>query len=507
MMLLAAFALILANAFFVLSEFSLVKIRKSRLEELVKDGVAGAKLALSMSHSLDTYLSANQLGITLSSLALGWIGEPAIAHLIEPVLAAIGVASAVAVHSVAVVIAFVFITLLHVVLGELVPKSIAIAKTERVVLLIARPLHIFWVIFFPFIRAFDLVAALVLRAFGVQPAKESELAHSEEEIKIIANESLQGGVIDNLESEIIKNAVDFGGTVAKEIMTPRKDIICLKKQNSLGENLRIVSENKFTRYPYIDENKDAVIGMIHIRDVMLRMVEVGAAEVDLGELVRKFIIVPENSSVSKILAMMNKARISAALVVDEYGGTAGLLTMEDIIEEIVGDLNDEHDEDEADYRCVGEGAWEFAGRVEIDEIEAVTGREFDDETEQQTIGGYVLNLFERLPEVGEKIADAQFDFEVLAVENNSIGAVRASLAGAGDAGGANSNLNNANGDGSNSNLTANANASANLNDNANADGSNSNLTTGTSANSNLTTNGRAQPRAPRPQTPSNSNLT
>lgn len=424
-MLFAAVLLILANAFFVLSEFSIVKIRKSRLEELAKEEVRGAKLALLMTNSLDTYLSATQLGITLSSLALGWIGEPAIAHLIEPLLARIGVANPLAVHSVAIVIAFIIITLLHVVLGELVPKSVAIAKTEKAVLFIARPLYLFRILLLPVIKFFDCIANFTLKLLGVQPAKESELAHSEEEIKIIAHESLQGGVIDNFESEIIKNAVDFGGTVAKEIMTPRRDIICLKKQNSLEENLQIISQSKFTRYPYIDENKDAVIGMIHIRDVLLRLVD--GSKVELDELTRKFIIVPENSPVSKILVMMNKERINAALVVDEYGGTAGLLTMEDIIEEILGDLNDEHDEDEADWKALEDGVWEFAGRVEIETIEEITKTDFDDDTEQQTIGGYVFNLFERLPEVGEKVSDSHFEYEVLAVENMRVESVKATL--------------------------------------------------------------------------------
>lgn len=305
------------------------------------------------------------------------------------------------------------------------PKSVAIAKTEKAVLFIARPLYLFRILLLPVIKFFDCIANFTLKLLGVQPAKESELAHSEEEIKIIAHESLQGGVIDNFESEIIKNAVDFGGTVAKEIMTPRRDIICLKKQNSLEENLQIISQSKFTRYPYIDENKDAVIGMIHIRDVLLRLVD--GSKVELDELTRKFIIVPENSPVSKILVMMNKERINAALVVDEYGGTAGLLTMEDIIEEILGDLNDEHDEDEADWKALEDGVWEFAGRVEIETIEEITKTDFDDDTEQQTIGGYVFNLFERLPEVGEKVSDSHFEYEVLAVENMRVESVKATL--------------------------------------------------------------------------------
>ena len=255
------------NAFFVLSEFSIVKIRKSRLEELIKDKIPNAELAFKISNSLDTYLSATQLGITISSLALGWIGEPAVARLIELPLKAFGVGG-VAIHTIAFIVSFALVTLFHVVLGELVPKSIAIAKTEKVVLFIARPLHLFWVLFFPIIKAFDFIAAASLKIIGVKPAKESELALSDEEIKIIASESLKGGVLDSLETEIIKNAVDFSDTVAKEIMTPRRDLICLNKQASYEENYDTVLQSRFTRFPYIDGSKDNVLGLIHIRDII-----------------------------------------------------------------------------------------------------------------------------------------------------------------------------------------------------------------------------------------------
>ncbi|MFW5614406.1 MAG: hemolysin family protein, partial [Campylobacter hyointestinalis] len=249
-MVILAAVFIFLNGFFVLSEFSIVKVRKSRLEELVKDKVPNAKLAYKMSNSLDTYLSATQLGITLSSLALGWIGEPAVANLIEAPLKTYFGIDGVAVHTIAFIIAFTLITLLHVVLGELVPKSVAIAKAEKSVLFIAKPLYMFWVIFFPVIRTFDFIASLSLKAIGIKPAKDSELAHSEEEIKIIVGESLKGGVLDSMESEIIKNAVDFSDTVAKEIMTPRKDMVCLNKQKSFEENMKVIEESKYTRFPY-----------------------------------------------------------------------------------------------------------------------------------------------------------------------------------------------------------------------------------------------------------------
>lgn len=424
-MVILAAVFIFLNGFFVLSEFSIVKVRKSRLEELVKDKVPNAKLAYKMSNSLDTYLSATQLGITLSSLALGWVGEPAVANLIKtPLKTYLGI-DGIAVHTIAFIIAFTLITLLHVVLGELVPKSVAIAKAEKSVLFIAKPLYIFWVIFFPVIRTFDFIASLSLKTIGIKPAKDSELAHSEEEIKIIVGESLKGGVLDSMESEIIKNAVDFSDTVAKEIMTPRKDMVCLNKQKSFEENMKAIEDSKYTRFPYIDGSKDIVLGMIHIRDILQNNLR--NIDTNLDNIVRKFIIVPENSSISKILVMMNKDRISAALVVDEYGGTAGLLTMEDIIEEIVGDINDEHDDKDQNYKKIADDTYEFNGRFEIESVEEIMGICFDEETEQLTIGGYVFNLFERLPIVGDKIDDENCIYEVTKMDGASIGAVKVTL--------------------------------------------------------------------------------
>ena len=417
-MLVLAFVFIFMNAFFVLSEFSIVKIRKSRLEELIKDKIPNAQLAFKISNSLDTYLSATQLGITISSLALGWIGEPAVARLIELPLKAFGVGG-VAIHTIAFIVSFTLVTLFHVVLGELVPKSIAIAKTEKVVLFIARPLHLFWILFFPIIKAFDFIAAVSLKIIGVKPAKESELALSDEEIKIIASESLKGGVLDSLETEIIKNAVDFSDTVAKEIMTPRRDLICLNKQASYEENYDTVLQSRFTRFPYIDGSKDNVLGLIHIRDIIQQK---GGKSFD--KIVRKLIIVPENSPISKILPMMNKQRVFAALVIDEYGGTAGFLTMEDIIEEIFGDINDEHDANAQNFKRIDENTFEFRGRFEIEDVEEVMGIDFDEETEQLTIGGYVFNLFGSLPEIGDKISDENCDYEVLRMDGTRVSLVK-----------------------------------------------------------------------------------
>lgn len=419
LMLILAFVFVLLNAFFVLSEFAIVKIRKSKLEELSKDGVKNAKMAYEITNSLDSYLSATQLGITISSLALGWIGEPAVAMLIEKPINSIFEANATVIHSISFIISFTFITLLHVVLGELVPKSVAIATPETSVLFVAKPLHAFWVIFKPFIAVFDFLAGGILKLIGIRPAGESEIAHSEEEIKIIVAESLKGGVLDSIETQIIKNAVDFSDTVAKEIMTPRKQMVCLNAQKSYEENYKKVIESKYTRFPYIDGSKDSVLGMIHIRDILQ------SDKKDFNKIVRKILIVPENSSIASILSMMNKERISAALVIDEYGGTSGLITMEDIIEEVLGDINDEHDESEVKFKSIKDGIYELVGTYEIEDFEEITGVDFDDDIEEITIGGYVFNLIGRLPKAGDKTEDENFIYEVLKMDGNIIQTLKA----------------------------------------------------------------------------------
>lgn len=416
-MLLTALILVLMNGFFVLSEFAIVKVRKTKLEEFVKQGRKSAVLALKMSNSLDTYLSATQLGITFSSLALGWIGEPALARLIESNVSFLA-NNPVLLHTISFTIAFSIVTFLHVVFGEIVPKSIAIAKAEVMVLYIARPLYIFWLIFYPLIRFFDIVAAAVLRALGVKPATEHELAHSEEELRIIVNESFKGGHIDSVESEIIKNAVDFSETVAREIMTPRKDMICLNSEKSFEENIKRVTSTKHTRYPYCHGGKDNIVGMVHTRDLLNNALE--NKEIDISKLVRPIIMVPENTSISSILTRMNKSRIHLALVVDEYGGTSGLITMDDIIEEIIGETTDEHDPKNETIKKIDENKYELDGMVNIEKVEEILDINFDDDKVSVTIGGRIFNLIGRLPIAGETIEDKDCTYKIIEVGSNRI---------------------------------------------------------------------------------------
>ncbi|PAF49351.1 hypothetical protein BKH43_06790 [Helicobacter sp. 13S00401-1] len=405
-----AILLVLLNAFFVLSEFSIVKIRKSRLEELVKLKARNAKLALKISKSLDSYLSATQLGITLASIGLGWVGEK-IGRLIFAGFSlftndpqALSIAS--------LILSFIIVTLLHVILGEIVPKSVAIAKSEESVLAIAKPLYAFHFVFFPVIKFFNIISNLVLRLLKVKGTSD---AHSDEELKIIVGESLKEGHLDSIESEIIKNAVDFSDTLAKEIMTPRKDMVCLDKTKTLEENLEIVKNSKHTRFPYCDGSKDKIIGIIHIRSLLSLALQNKVQNLD--SIAVKMLVISENISISKAIVKMHEKRVYTALVVDEYGGTAGILTTEDILQEVMGSIYD--DTDENHIKKIDENSYELEGTYELDDLQETLGVDYEDK-EQVTIGGYVLSLFGSMPSKGDKISDEYCEYEVLSTEDNRI---------------------------------------------------------------------------------------
>lgn len=419
----AAFVFVAINAFFVAAEFSIVKIRRSRLEEIEAHGNKKAKLAIKITSSLDSYLSATQLGITLASLALGWIGEPALAVIIDPLFGHWLKDDPILMHSVSIATAFTIITLLHVVFGELVPKSIAIQKTETAVMLVVRPLYLFAQIFRPIIYIFDHLAALALKLIGIQPAHDSDLVHSEEEIKLIAGASQRGGIIDKTESEIIKNAVDFSDKIAREIMVPRQDMECLYLENTYEENFDIVKQSNHTRYPVCDEDKDNIVGMIHLRDILMN-----EDEKDITKMLREVLFVPESLSVSEVLHTMKRRRIHMAIVIDEYGGTSGLISMEDVLEELVGDIQDEHDTaDDVYEKRLEDGSFEFLGMTLLDEAMEYMGLRTLDEHEEDTIGGYVFGLLARKPKVGDVVDCPLCSFEILEIDGFRVKKVKAFL--------------------------------------------------------------------------------
>ena len=411
--------LVFANAFFVVSEFSIVKIRRTKLEELAHLGNKRARIALKINDRLNTYLSAIQLGITIASLGLGWIGEPAVSKLLEICFENWFADNPILLHSLSFSIAFTFITLLHVVLGELVPKSLAIQETERYVLRIAPTLYTFNKIFSPFIWIFDNISILILRLMGTCRVDENEDAHSEEEIRIIIDASQKGGIIDETESEIIQNAIDFSEICAYEVMLPRQDMKCLYSDYTFEETLDFIKKHSHNRFPVCDKDRDHVVGMVHIRDVIEHNTDNNDKNF-LNNIKREILFVPENKSISRILQEMMRKRTHLAIVVDEYGGTAGMLTMEDILEELVGDIWDEHDISGCEaVKKINECTCEFDGAFLIDDAFECMGLP-KIEHEESTVGGYVFGLLGRLPNIGDKVEDDFCYYEIINIDNMRI---------------------------------------------------------------------------------------
>ena len=397
--LVAIVVLIAMNAFFVASEFSIVKIRASRLETLIKDGVKEAESAKKVTEHLDAYLSVTQLGITIASLGLGWIGEPTIIRILEPVFKLFTLPKNME-HTIAFVLGFSIITALHIVLGELVPKSLSIQKTEQVVLFVSGPLIFFDKIFYPAVWFMNHVANWVLSLFGVKSASEQEEAHNEEEIRLLMEESHKQGYIDKSELTYLDNVFEFSDRRAGEIMVPRTDMVCLYLEDDFEESLKVALKEKMTRYPVCDEDKDHVVGVIHVID-MLQAVKNGG-KVDLRKLMRAPLIVPESMDISKLLRMMQKRRAQMAILADEYGGTAGILTLEDILEEIVGEIQDEFDDERNEIVELGEKTYSVDGKVLLEQINDLFELTIDTE-DVDTIGGWVSAKVEYPPRIGKQV--------------------------------------------------------------------------------------------------------
>jgi len=410
--LIAVIVLLGVNGFFVLAEFALVRIRKTRLEELAQRGDKRASLALKMVARLDSYLSAVQLGVTLASLGLGWLGEPAVASFIEPLVFQYFPGATIMLRTVSLLLSFSVVTFVTVVLGELIPKNIAMQKTESVLLWAVWPLYIFHQLGWPIITLFDRSARILLNLLGIKPAKESDMAHSEEELRMIVSASRRGGVLDQMESELIDNVFDFADRLAREIMIPRRDMVCLFVDDPYEDNLRIVMDTAHTRYPLCRGDKDHVLGMVHIRDLM-NYNGTRHENPELTSVMREVLMVPEGMSVAKLLQLMRHKRIHLSVVVDEYGGTAGLVALEDVIEEIVGNIQDEHDKPmEPEIQRMPDGSFQFDGGVVLDDVLKLLNIPLD-EHEEDTVGGYIFGLLGRQPAKGDMVEIGEYQFKIL----------------------------------------------------------------------------------------------
>lgn len=411
--------LIAISGFFVASEFAVVKIRSSRIDQLIEEGNAKAVAAKKVIDNLDEYLSACQLGITMTSLGLGWLGEPTVERLLHPLFDKFHATPTLS-SILSFVIAFTFITFIHVVIGELAPKTLAIQKAEMVTLNTAKPLMTFYKIAYPFIWVLNTSARAVTKLFGLGTASEHEIAHSEEELRLILSESFESGEINQSEYDYVNNIFEFDNRLAKEIMIPRTEVIALDKNQTIKDVLNILHEEKFTRYPVIEGDKDHVVGLLNIKEVfsdfVLRTV---TEETTIEQYTRPIIKILDSILIHDLLLKMQKERIHMAILVDEYGGTSGLVTVEDILEEIVGEIQDEFDEDEIpSIQAIDETHTIIEGKVLIDEINHLFALDIDD-SELDTIGGWILTENFDI-EQGESVFFDKFEFKVIEMEDQKI---------------------------------------------------------------------------------------
>jgi CBS domain containing-hemolysin-like protein len=411
--------LIALTAFFVTSEFAIVKIRSSRIDQLIEEGNSMAVSVKKVISNLDEYLSACQLGITITALGLGWIGESTIHRLIEPLFFKMAIPES-ATQVLSVGIAFAAITFLHVVVGELAPKTLAIQKAEWITLTVSRPLILFYKVMYPFIWALNGSARVVSGIFGLKPVLENEIAHTEEELRIILSESYKSGEINQSEFKYVNKIFDFDNRIAKEIMVPRTEMVSMAKEDTLESLLKVIREEKFTRYPVIDGDKDHIIGLVNIKEIMTDLIgnETVSAQT-LENYIRPIIRVIETIPIHDLLVKMQKEQMHMAILMDEYGGTSGLVTVEDILEEIVGEIRDEFDMDEIPMiRKIKENHYIIDSKVLVSEVNDLLGIEIDDE-DVDTIGGWILTENYEAKE-GDIILHESYSFKILEMDEHHI---------------------------------------------------------------------------------------
>ncbi|WP_163526501.1 hemolysin family protein [Halobacillus ihumii] len=416
---LAAVALlILATAFFVASEFAIVKVRRTKLEARAAEGNKKALNALKVTGNLDYYLSANQLGITITALGLGWLGEPTLEILLHPLLEGFNLPATVS-HTITFVIAFFVITFLHVVLGELAPKTIAIQRAENITLMLSGPLILYSKIMYPLIWLLNGSANLLVRLLGYHSAKETDEVHSEEELRHILSESYQQGEINQSEFEYVDRIFEFDNRTAKEIMIPRTDMAVVDIEDPIKESLQFMNEERFTRYPVFQEDKDHIIGVLHLKELFYN--DWSKVET-LEPFVRPVLKVFENIPIHDLLVRMQLQRTHLVVLTDEYGGTSGMITAEDIIEEIVGDIRDEFDHEEEQTIVPQEdGSFFIDGKTSIQDVNEFFEIELESE-DVDTISGWVYNELIDVKK-GSQLSHDSYHFKVVEMEDQQIIAI------------------------------------------------------------------------------------
>src|SRR5438105_5551374 len=417
---LITFILVLMNGFFVAAEYSFVRVRTTQLNELANTGSGRAKLAARISGDIEPYISTVQLGVTLASLGVGLLGEPAVARLVDPVLGWLRDMSDGAFHVVSFLIAFALVPYVTVVLGELAPKYLAIQRALQVALWSAYPLHYIYRLAYPFIWLMNRSAAGVLRAFGLKPTGELDV-HSDEELKMLVAASAKQGVLQESERVIVGNALDFADTVVRQVMIPRTEIVAVPEDSDLAGLVAVARQARFSRFPVYRDDLDHVVGVVHVKDL------VGVdrtSHAKARDLMRRVLPVPETLRLDQALAEFRRQRAGLAIVIDEFGGTAGLVTLEDILEELVGEVRDEFEQGEAQrIREESPGTYVIDGLVSLADLREKLGLALEDEP-YDTVGGLVFGRLGRLAEIGDAVDVEGYRFQVIAIDGRRVSQVR-----------------------------------------------------------------------------------
>lgn len=415
--------LVLLNGFFVATEFALVKVRATQLESDAARGHKRAKMALHLARHLDAYLSACQLGITLASLGLGWIGEPIFADLLQPLFQLLNVESEKLQHSLSFGIGFSVITFLHIVVGEMAPKSLAIRLAQPTVLWIAYPMRWFYLAMYPFIWVLNESALLILRAIGLEPAHESEGVHSEDELRLVLASSQKQLGASRFSRDIVQNALDLRRRVARDVMRPRNELTVLDTQASIAECLDVAEKSRYSRFPLCEDGDlDRTLGVVHIKDLFALRLKVRTGA-ELLPAARKIVYVPETARLEKLLQLLLERKLHLAVVVDEYGGTVGLVTMENIVEELIGQIQDEFDQEKPLLTRSSETTWEAAGALPLHELEELVGVPVRAE-DVTTTSGWVTQRLGGFPKVGDTVTVGNCELRVEEMEGTRVARLR-----------------------------------------------------------------------------------
>lgn len=409
--------LVLLNGFFVAAEFAIVKIRASQLEQKAQEGNKMAILSKQIVANLDGYLAATQFGITLASLGLGWIGEPVVSKILISGVELIGITlDPVLAHQIALPTAFAIITVLHIVFGELAPKSIAIQRPEATTLFLSYPLHGFYVVFRPIVWVLNGIANFILKGIGITPTHGSEV-HSSDELRYLVQQQKESGMIEAADYDLIKNAFNFSERIAKQVMIPRTKVVGVDINDFTEVDLEKVLEEGYSRIPVYEDSMDQIIGVLHLKDLLMKMRK--GSEVVLSELVRPISMVPESKPIGAILRDFQLSRQQMAVIVNEYGGVEGIVTMEDILEELVGEIQDEYDNETPIVKNEN-GNYLVLGSASLSDINEHLPTDIFKEGDYETLAGFLISKFNRIPSIGEKIRTRDYEFMVMKKQRSMI---------------------------------------------------------------------------------------